>query len=160
MGSGSDLVMKIGKYLLSLLGKAAEKLFSLSNSVSRRVAGNMSRNTLLYLWLFHLVLVGLALGGTWSLWAMPFTQFMLGALMLSGGILILAETLLQQGVDTENPSFWTGGVTGLFGAIYGIDLMAWGGVVNQHFGGVQGGILLFMFVIIALEGYSNADMFG
>lgn len=152
MGAISDFIIDSTLAILSWI-------LSLGGKVSGRVTRNISSHAMLYMWLFHLALIGIALGGTWSMWAMPFGDFMLGMLMLSGGILILAETLLQQGFDTENVSFWTGAVTGVFGSIYGFDLMTYGGVVQEVFGGVQGGILLFMFVILTLEGYSNHDMF-
>lgn len=131
----------------------------LIKSISQRVNGNISSITLLSIWTLVLLLLGLGVLGSWNLIKMPYNDFTLGIFMMFGGVMILFETYLQQGFDTENASVWIGTITGLFGTLYGVGLVTEIPSIASVTGGVQGGILVFMFVNLLLEGISNHEIF-
>lgn len=141
-------------------------------NIARRIAGNISTFTVIVTWISMLILIAVGIAGSWNLIEMPYSDFTLGFLMILGGFLIWVETAMQQGVtalnqgDFGNPSLWTGLTTGTFGMLYGYGLITEalipvvGMPVAEVTGGVQGGILFFMFVNLLAEGLSNHTVFG
>lgn len=106
-------------------------------------------------WIFTLVLLSLATLGTWNFIPMIFNDPVLGIMMLFGGILMVLETVFEEGFDYRDKSDVIGLTTATFSLLYGIGLISQNSFFQTHFGGVQGGVLLFLVMNLVWEGVGN-----
>lgn len=106
-------------------------------------------------WLFTVVVLSIALLGTWNFIEMVVSDIILGIIMVFGGIIMVFETVFEEGWEYDDFSDVTGLITAIFAMLYGSGLVSGNEFFLTHFGGVQGGVILFLLLFLVWEGAVN-----
>lgn len=126
----------------------------LSDILSSFIEG-ADNKALTFTWLFTVVTLTISLLGTWNLIEFMVSDPILGTLMIFGGIIMVMETVFEEGWDSDDFSDVTGLITAIFSTLYGIGLLSGSQFFLDTFGGVQGGVILFLLAFIIWEGVVN-----
>jgi len=106
-------------------------------------------------WVFTIVVLTIALLGTWNFIDMVVSDLILGIIMVFGGLIMVMETVFEEGFDYEDFNDVGGVITAMFAMLYGAGLISGSQYFLTHFGGVQVGVILFLELFLVWEGLVN-----
>ena len=142
--------------MLDFINKSQKTTNMDLNSVFDKIIDKADNISLSISAVFTLSILTISLLGTWNFIEMTVSQITLGLLMLAGGLMMGVETYIEGKKGIHNKSDITGGITAVFSFLYGAGLITESTLLQQHFGGVQGGVLFFLWISLLYEGLFNS----
>lgn len=139
-------------------GKVPSRITEKFSQIAQKTFCSILNNPLLVTYIAVLTILFAGMLQTMNFIPVVIGSFVLGGIMISGGIIILLDYYVRgESIGFSITSFedMAGFITGILGTLYGIGLLSGVEFLKTHFGGVQGGIILFILSALLWSGYKN-----